>query len=595
MLSDFLQPGLILIISGLLLLLLPAALRRVVQIAGPLLTLAAVLLVMGREPESGAPAQLGADLAESGALTTIFALIFALIALVAAIYNLHEKNRYELAVEAVYAGSSISVVFVEHWIGMLIFWELMAVASWLIVVSSRTVTARRAGFRYLLVHMLGGNLLLAGIVIKLSQGATAIEMLSGSMDAASWLILAGVAVNAAIPPLNAWIADAYPESTMGGTVYMGSYTTKVGVFCLIRLFAGTELLLYFGVFMAVYGVCMALIENDLRRLLSYHIVSQVGYMVAALAMGGELGVDGASAHAFNHILYKGTLLMCAGAVIKATGLRKITDLHRLGGLARVMPVTAVCFLISSLAIAGFPLLNGFVSKALIMNAAAGGGYHWAELLLLLASVGTFMSVTLKINYFVFFGRSESEGALPYGSALTGEGALPGEASLPLNMKLAMIAGATACVVTGIFPGLVYGLTPFGSDGHPFTVDHVTQYIGMFAGAALVFVMYIRHMEPAAKLTLDTDWLYRKPLKYAFWWLCGTVDGVRLFLGGKIGAFCTWAVEYLHDPRRLLKAKPRPARDCLEDDDVLQKPVGWLIALTFAILLAATFYVLIRLA
>lgn len=595
MLSDFLQPGLILIISGLLLLLLPAALRRAVQIAGPLLTLAAVLFVLGGTPESGASVQLGAGLAESGALTAIFALIFALIALVAAIYNLHEKNRYELAVEAVYAGSSISVVFAEHWIGMLIFWELMAVASWLIVVSSRTVTARRAGFRYLLVHMLGGNLLLAGIVIKLSQGATAIEMLSGSMDAASWLILAGVAVNAAIPPLNAWIADAYPESTMGGTVYMGSYTTKVGAFCLIRLFAGTELLLYFGVFMAVYGVCMALIENDLRRLLSYHIVSQVGYMVAALAMGGELGVDGASAHAFNHILYKGTLLMCAGAVIKATGLRKITDLHRLGGLARVMPVTAVCFLISSLAIAGFPLLNGFVSKALIMNAAAGGGYHWAELLLLLASVGTFMSVTLKINYFVFFGRGESEGVLPYGSAQPAEGALPGEASLPLNMKLAMIAGATACVVTGIFPGLVYGLTPFGSDGHPFTVDHVTQYIGMFAGAALVFVMYIRHMEPAAKLTLDTDWLYRKPLKYAFWWLCGTVDGVRLFLGGKIGAFCTRAVEYLHDPRRLLKAKPRPARDCLEDDDVLQKPVGWLIALTFAILLAATFYVLIRLA
>ncbi len=595
MLSDFLQPGLILIISGLLLLLLPAALRRAVQIAGPLLTLAAVLFVLGGAPESDAPAQFGAGLAESGALTAIFALIFALIALVAAIYNLHEKNRYELAVEAIYAGSSISVVFAEHWIGMLIFWELMAVASWLIVVSSRTVAARRAGFRYLLVHMLGGNLLLAGIVIKLSQGATAIEMLSSSMDAASWLILAGVAVNAAIPPLNAWIADAYPESTMGGTVYMGSYTTKVGVFCLIRLFAGTELLLYFGVFMAVYGVCMALIENDLRRLLSYHIVSQVGYMVAALAMGGELGVDGASAHAFNHILYKGTLLMCAGAVIKATGLRKITDLHRLGGLAHVMPVTAVCFLISSLAIAGFPLLNGFVSKALIMNAAAGGDYHWAELLLLLASVGTFMSVTLKINYFVFFGRGESEGALPYESAQPAEGVRPGEASLPLNMKLAMIAGATACVVTGLFPGLVYGLTPFGSDGHPFTVDHVTQYIGMFAGAALVFVMYIRHMEPAAKLTLDTDWLYRKPLKYAFWWLCGTVDGVRLFLGGKIGAFCTRAVEYLHDPRRLLKAKPRPARDCLEDDDVLQKPVGWLIALTFAILLAATFYVLIRLA
>ena len=203
--------------------------------------------------------------------------------------------------------------------------------------------------------MLGGNLLLAGIVIKLAQGSTLIEPLAGTGDAAYWLILAGVAVNAAIPPLNAWIADAYPESTMGGTVYMGSYTTKVGVFCLIKLFAGTELLLYFGVFMAVWGVCRAVLENDLRRLLAYHIISQVGYMIASLAIGGETGIDGASAHAFNHILYKGTLLMCAGAVIKVTGKRKISQL---GGLASKMPVTAICFLISSMAIAGFPLLNG---------------------------------------------------------------------------------------------------------------------------------------------------------------------------------------------------------------------------------------------
>ena len=131
--------------------------------------------------------------------------------------------------------------------------------------------------------------------------------------------------------------------------------------------------------------------------------------------------------------------------IAATGKRKISQL---GGLAKKMPVTAGCFLIASLAIAGFPLLNGFVSKSLIMNAAAGGGYYWAEILLMIASVGTLMSVTLKVNYFVFFGKSDVNIDVD-------------EFSVPFNRKAAMLMGATACAVTGLFPGLVYGLTPYG--------------------------------------------------------------------------------------------------------------------------------------
>ena len=212
-------------------------------------------------------------------------------------------------------------------------------------------------------------------------------------------------------------------------------------------------------------------------------------MVASLAMGGEMGIDGAAAHAFNHILYKGTLLMCAGAVISATGKRKISQL---GGLAKKMPVTAGCFLVASMAIAGFPLLNGFVSKSLIMGAAASYEIHWAELLLTLASIGTLMSVTLKVNYFVFWGKTDKDVDVNL-DAVT------------LNRKIAMIIGAGACVVTGLFPDIVYSLTPYGTDGHPFTVDHVTQYIQLFAAAAVVFVMYAEHMQPKEKITLDTDW------------------------------------------------------------------------------------------
>ena len=279
MMVNFLQPGLIMIIAGLLLLIVPKNLTKFVVLGAPLITAYAVITSAGDK------------------LTFMVGLIFSAIAIIAAIYNLHVKDKYELAAEAVYAGSSISVIFATHWIGMLIFWELMALASWLIIIVARNEKATKAGFRYLLVHMLGGNMLLAGIVMKIFSGSTLIECLTGQQDAAYWLILLGVAVNAAIPPLNAWISDAYPESTMGGTVYMASYTTKVGVFCLIKLFAGTEFLLYFGVFMAVWGACMALIENDLRRLFSYHIISQLGYMVAALALGGAGGIDGASAGA----------------------------------------------------------------------------------------------------------------------------------------------------------------------------------------------------------------------------------------------------------------------------------------------------------
>ena len=559
MLSDFLQPGLILIIFGLLILLIPPQLKKAAVIIGPAVTLCWIFFY------------------EADKMSVMFGIIFGIISVIAAVYSLHVNDRFELAAEAVYAGSSISVVFAAHWVGMLIFWELMAVSSWLIVTASRTKEAGKAGFRYLMVHMLGGNLLLAGIVIKLSQGQTVIESLTGQADAAYWLILAGVAVNAAIPPFNAWISDAYPESTMGGTVYMGSFTTKVGVFCLIKLFAGTELLLYFGVFMAVWGACMALIENDFRRLFAYHIISQVGYMIASLAIGGEIGIDGASAHAFNHILYKGTLLMCAGTVIAATGKRKISQLS---GLAKKLPVTAGCFLIASMAIAGFPLLNGFVSKSLIMNAAAESGFYWAELLLMIASVGTLMSVTLKVNYFVFWGKST-------------EDIEACEKDVPLSRKAAMILGALACIITGLFPDLIYSLTPYGTDGHPFTVDHVTQYIQLFAAATIAFVMYIEHMKPKEKITLDTDWFYRKPLKYTVLGLSKGIDYVRRKAGDSLGVFFERVNEYLHEPRLLITDKPPKSRDCLEDDDVLQKPVGWLIALSFILFAAIVVFILVK--
>ena len=507
-----LHPGLVLILTGLLIILVPAknaTLRRILMMVGPVLSLIATWQLHEGVMEYQLVPGLTLELMHVDQLARIFVIVFSFTSLMAGIYTLNTKNKWETVAEAVYAGSSISVVLAGDYITMIIFWELMALSSWLIVMSNRTLASRRAGFRYLLMHMFGGNMLLAGVILKVSQGSLAISSLAaGAHDAAYWLFLIGVGVNAVLPPFNSWIADAYPEATIGGTVYMGSYTTKVGIYALIRLFAGTEMLLIFGTFMAIYGACMALIENDLRRLFCYHIISQLGYMITSLACGGALGVDGAAAHAFNHILYKGTLLMCAGAVVAATGRRKITEL---GGLYKQMPLTAFCFLIASFAISGVPLLNGFVSKAVIMHAVHHGGFEWAAWLLTIASVGTWLSVALKVNWFVFFGPCDN---------------IPKADPVPLNRKIAMVMGAASCAVTGLFPKLVYGLTPFQSDGHPFTFDHVAEYISLFVASSVVFFLLRKKMAPHEAETLNFDWIYRKPLA---WIVTGISRGLYAFM------------------------------------------------------------------
>ncbi|MDD7215150.1 MAG: Na(+)/H(+) antiporter subunit D [Firmicutes bacterium] len=581
------HPGLILILSGIVIMLVPEKLRKVLMIAGPVIAAFAAwslnqasCLCLEIVPK------ITLQLLHVDSLTKMFLVIFSAASLIGAVYALSSKNRFETGLEAIYAGSSMGAVLAGDWITLIIFWEIMAVSSWLIVTSAGTERASKAGFRYLMVHLLGGNLLLAGIIMKVAGGSMDITCLTGTGDAAFWLIFLGVAVNAAIPPLNSWVSDAYPEAPMGGTVYMASFTTKVGMFYIIRLFAGTEFLLWVGVFMAIYGASMALIENDLRRLFSYHIVSQLGYIVAAAAVGGALGIDGAAAHTFNNILYKGVLFMCCGAVITATGKRRISDLS---GLYRKMPLTSICFLIASLSIAGFPLLNGFVSKSLIMNAMVEGGYHGAEILLMAASVGTLLSIALKVNYFVFFGKAD--GCTERNTVLEVK-------PVPLNMKIAMVMGTAGCVIIGVMPDLLYGLTPFGSDGHPFTVDHVTQYIELFAAATLAFVMYIRHMAPHVAITLDFDWFYRKPLAAAVRWTSGAVSGLFETCGRLVSRLVAAGSRYLHRPSAMLEdlgVKIPRRKGGIEDDDVLMKPAGSLVAInvTLGIVIAAVVLAILK--
>ena len=446
------------------------------------------------------PASLTAEVAgfellwfRADRLSLLFGLVFSVVALLGLLYGAHRLRARETAAALAYAGSAIATVFAGDWITFFVFWEAMALTSLVVVWEGGTPAARSAGMRYLLVHSAGGALLFLGIVFHLgSGGGAALSILTGG-GPPSWLILAAVALNAAVPPLHAWLTDSYPEASTSGSVFLSAFTTKTAVYALLRLFPGEALLVPLGVAMSLYGVVFALLENDLRRLLGYHIVSQVGYMVTGVGIGTALALNGAAAHAFSHILYKALLFMGAGAAIEATGKRRLSAL---GAVAGKMPFAVGMYLVGALSISGAPGFNGFISKSMIVSAAGEAHFPTAELLLGLAAVGTFLSVGLKLPAFAFFGERR-------GLAV---------ARLPSNLLAAMGLAGGLCLLYGVAPDLLYRRLPEAAEYHPFTLDHIVSSSQLLAAAGAAFLLFYARLKPSPGLTLDTDWLYRRPLR-----------------------------------------------------------------------------------
>ncbi len=405
---------------------------------------------------------------------------------------LHVEDDSQHVAALTYAGGALGVTFAGDFLSLYVFWELMAISSALLVLLRRESSAVAAGFRYLLVHIFGGLVLLAGIVLHWSEtGSLAFGDMGAYSGGMAWaLILVAFLLNAAVPPLGAWLSDAYPEATVTGAVFMTAFTTKSAVYALIRGFAGTELLVWLGAAMAVYGVVYAVLENDARRLLAYHIISQVGYMVCGVGIGTALATNGATAHAFAHILYKALLFMGAGAVLQTTGLRKLSEM---GGLYKTMPVTLGLYMIGAFAISAVPLFSGFVSKSMVIAAAGEVHRPVIFLMLTLASAGTFLHTGLKLPYYMFFGKDSGRRSQ----------------EPPRNMLVAMGLAAVACVLIGVFPGLLYERLPNPVDFVPYTLQHVTSTLGMLGFTALGFFLLLKQLDPEPTISLDTDWFYRR--------------------------------------------------------------------------------------
>jgi multicomponent Na+:H+ antiporter subunit D len=435
-------------------------------------------------------------------LSLVFAHVFTLMSFIGVLYGIHVKEDAQHIASFFYVGGSIGVVFAGDYLTVFIFWEMMALASTFLIWFRREPASIRAGFRYLLMHIFGGLLLLAGIFLHYKNTGSMAFVLIPKAGAgfAEYLILAGFALNAAVFPLHAWLPDAYPEATVTGAVFMCAFTTKTAVYVLARAFPGYDVLAIMGTVMTIYGVCYATIENDMRRILSYHIISQVGYMVAGVGIGTELALNGACAHAYAHILYKALLFMGAGSVLMMTGTSK---LNQLGGLYKYMPLSLIFYVVGGISISGFPLFSGFVSKSMIVAGAGEAHHPVLMVLLLLASVGTFLSVGLKLPYFAWFGKDS--------------GLQPKEP--PSNMLWAMGITSFLCFLIGVYPKVLYDLLPFkeaAAEYHPYALPHLSETVQLLLFTGLGFFLLLKRLTPEPKINLDFDWTYRK-LTAAFMW------------------------------------------------------------------------------
>ncbi len=507
-----LHPALILFAGALILPLLKGRVRKGVLVLTPLLGFLNVLML---EPGSGLPLVFMGfelDLVRVDKLSLLFGYLFHLAAFLGAIYALQVKDKTQLVSALLYAGSAVGVVFAGDLLTLFVFWELLALTSVFLIWARRSKTSFSSGLRYLLFHISSGLFLLAGAAWQYYEtGSLAFELMTLDGTSARLIFLA-FGIKCAFPFFHTWLVDSYPEATPVGTVFLSSFTTKAAVYALARGFPGTEELVIIGTVMAMFPIFFAVIENDLRRVLGYSMINQIGFMVVGIGIGTPLAINGAVAHAFNDVIFKGLLFMTMGAVLLRTGKIKGTDL---GGLYKSMPLTTGFCVVGAASISAFPLFSGFVSKSMVMAAAGQEGHLWVWLCLLFASAGVFHHAGIKIPFFAFFAHDS--------------GIRTKEA--PFSMLVAMGLAAFLCIFNGTFPAFLYSLMPYQVDYAPYTLTHVVTQTQLLFFSALAFttLMLLRIYPPELRsVNLDVDWFYRQGGRLVY-------RGSEIFLSG-VNAF-----------------------------------------------------------
>ena len=508
MISSF-PPGLIMIIGALLIPFLPHIIRQIYMMV--LILVSAYALTLGFGIHSKIEIMdIQFIIFQSDALTLPFAIIFHIAAILNVIYGAHEKDWNQHVAIMSYSGAAIAAVHAGDLLTLFVWWEATAFTSVFLILASKTQRSYKSAFRYILIQVGSGMFLLAGAILLMSETGNAEFKTFDINSLYGQLIFIAFGIKAAFPLLNGWLQDSYPEASEIGTVALSTFTTKLAIFCFAKSFAGTEILIIIGAIMTFYPIFFAVIENDLRRVLTYSLNNQLGFMIVAIGIGTELAINGAVAHAFAHILYKGLLFMGMGAVLYRVGTCKASEL---GGLFKFMPITAICTIIGAISISAFPLFSGFVAKSLIMSALGKEGLVFIYFILLFASAGVLHHSGIKIPFFAFFAHES--------------GIKTKEA--PLNMIIAMIIASALCILIGVFPSYFYEILPHQIQYQPYDFSHVVGQLQLLTFAAFAFIClwHFKIYPPELNSTvLNSDWIYRKMIPGILLPLLGLISDIN---------------------------------------------------------------------
>ncbi len=553
------NPALLLMLGAAAVPLLGGWQRRAVMIGLPVAGLIGLWLLP--EGPAGQFAVLGLEFTplRVDALSRIFATGFLVAALLTVIYAFHLRDALQQSIILLYAATAVGGALAGDLLTLFVFWELAGLSSAFLIWAGRTERSYRAGMRYLIAQLISGLIMLVGIAMRLASGEGLEFEYLGLDHPGNLLILLAIGIKCAFPLLHSWLIDGYPEATIVGTVALSPFTTKLAVYALARGFPGVDALVWIGVAMAVFPIFYAVIENDLRRVLAYSMINQVGFMVAGVGIGGSLGINGAAAHAVADMVFKGLLFMSMGAVLLRTGTVKGSEL---GGLYKSMPQTTVLCIIGAASISAFPLFSGFATKSIIMEAVAQEHRTTIWLLLLFASAGVFHHAGIKIPFFAFFAHDRGYRV----------------AEAPVNMRVAMGLAALLCIGIGVAPSMLYELLPYAMDYEPYTTAHVVNQLQLLLFAALAFTVLIRtglYPPEVRSVNLDVDVIYRKLLPWVWRGFVTAAPRVETAVGAPLRrrADHLWAV----------------TREPLEPDGRLARPwsthsMVWFVALLFGVVL-----------
>lgn len=399
---------------------------------------------------------------------------FTLVGSLGLLYGLKLSKPGEQAAALVALASVVGIVFSDNFITLFIFWEMLTLSTGGLIVLKRTPESLMAGIYFLSFHLAGGLVVLLGIL----QHYAAVGSFALTEPRAGLLFfMIGFGFKAAFLPLHVWVARGYPAANFASTVILSGLTTKIGVYAIARILPPHEVLIYMGVTMALVGVISALLQHNMRCLLSYSLISSLGFMVAGLGLSINYSVDGALLHVLNSMLYKALLFMSVGTVLHVTGTEDMRSLLHIDSeedeklkknIWKALPVVTFGAMVGALAFSGFPFFNGYVSKYLLKNAMSGMGP--VETIFMITSILT-AALFCKLIVFGFIqGRAKIIN------------------KVPISAHLAIIVTAAFCIILGVYPQMISSLLPYGTAvDNVYSLDGIWATIRLIAAGVLLFL------------------------------------------------------------------------------------------------------------